>query len=174
MAVNVAANQFADKSFADSVTQTLDRYGLDPALLEIEITESLLLQDIEQVSAVLDRLRNHGVKIALDDFGTGYSSLSQLHTLPLDVLKIDRSFVSRLDFELKPSLPVTSTIVRMAKEYQLEIVAEGAETEAQVRILEELNVDLVQGYFFSKPVPADQVLVVLESLDDLGREAEAA
>lgn len=165
VAVNVAADQFIQKDFVQSILQYLEDYQLDSKYLEVEITESLLIKDIDQVTQALNELRNHGINISLDDFGTGYSSLSQLHTLPIDILKIDRAFVSRLDCPTNPSTTVTSTIIRMAKDYGLEIVAEGAETDAQVRTLNRMGADLIQGYFYSKPVPADDVISVLDSIN---------
>lgn len=174
VAVNVAADQFIQKNFVQTTLQYLEDYQLDSKYLEVEITESLLIQDIDQVTQALNELRMHGINIALDDFGTGYSSLSQLHTLPIDILKIDRAFVSRLDCPFKPSTTVTSTIIRMAKDYGLEIVAEGAETEAQVLTLNRMGADLIQGFFYSKPVPANDVISVLGSLNHALKYSKSA
>ncbi len=165
VAVNVAADQFIQKDFVETVLTYLYAHKLDAKFLEVEITESLVIQDIDQVTQALKALRDNGIKISLDDFGTGYSSLSQLHTLPIDILKIDRAFVSRLDCSSNPSTTVTSTIIRMAKDYGLEVVAEGAETDAQVNALRRLGADLIQGYYYSKPVPAADVISVLESIN---------
>jgi len=165
VAVNVSADQITQKNFVNTVHTYIDQFQLDPHLLEVEITESLLIQDIELVTQALNSLRSTGIKVSLDDFGTGYSSLSQLHNLPIDVLKIDRAFVSRLDLTDNPSIGMMSTIISMAKEYSLEIVAEGAETDSQIQMLNELGVDLIQGYYYSKPVPASDVLSVLSSIN---------
>lgn len=166
VAVNVSADQLAEESFVPSVIAYLNQYQLNPELLEIEITESLYLHDVDLVSKTLDELRKHNIRIALDDFGTGYSSLSQLHALPVDTLKIDRSFVQLLDDPQQSSLAVTSTIISMAKHYKLEIVAEGAETAEHVKLLSELQVDLIQGYYFSKPVAAEHVPATLLSVNN--------
>jgi len=174
VAVNVAANQFVEDHFAKKVEQHLAEFDLQADLLEIEITESLLLQDLDNVLIVLKELRSMGIKIAMDDFGTGYSSLSLLHSLPLDTLKIDRSFVSRLNNTENPSTTVTSTIVNMARAYGLEIVAEGAETEEEVTILMGMEVDYIQGFYYSKPVPAQDVPDVMNSIADFANQSRVA
>jgi diguanylate cyclase (GGDEF)-like protein/PAS domain S-box-containing protein len=150
VAVNVSARQFADPDFLNTVRQTLKTTGLRPQLLEIELTESVLLQDVRTAAETLARLRDLGVTVALDDFGTGYSSLSYLHNLPLDALKIDRSFL--VDNESRPQgFAVLRCVVQLAHSLGLRVVGEGVETEAQLDLLASLGCDEVQGYLLGRP-----------------------
>ncbi|WP_109119947.1 EAL domain-containing protein [Azospirillum sp. TSO22-1] len=149
VAVNVSARQLADPSFVRRVRDALDRHRAAPDLLELEITESVIMQDVEMHLPTLRRLRDMGVAIAVDDFGTGYSSLAYLRRLPLDVLKIDRSFVNDLPGE--PA--IASTVIALAQRLDLATVAEGVETAEQHRWLCNAGCDYLQGYLFSKPLP---------------------
>jgi EAL domain-containing protein (putative c-di-GMP-specific phosphodiesterase class I) len=128
------------------------RHGTDPGQLELELTESALVTDIEQVAARLVRLRDHGFKIALDDFGTGYSSLSHLRTLPFHKVKIDRSFVSDLDTDSR-SIIVLRGIVDLCRSLGLGTVAEGVETGSQFERLRGIGIEEFQGYHFARPQP---------------------
>ncbi|MFD1625362.1 putative bifunctional diguanylate cyclase/phosphodiesterase [Azospirillum griseum] len=151
IAVNVSARQLADSSFADLVESTLRRNGTAPELLEIEITETVIMKNVLHHLPTLNRLRGLGVRIAIDDFGTGYSSLAYLRQLPVDVLKIDRSFVTDL-----PHAPdIASTVIALAQRLKLSTVAEGVETLEQRRWLAEAGCDRLQGYLISRPVSAD-------------------
>ncbi|AWK84870.1 putative bifunctional diguanylate cyclase/phosphodiesterase [Azospirillum thermophilum] len=151
VAVNVSARQLADAGFAAMVEEALRRNGTRPELLEVEITETVIMKDVRHHLPVLSRLRALGVRIAIDDFGTGYSSLAYLRQLPVDVLKIDRSFVSDL-----PHAPdIASTVIALAQRLFLSTVAEGVETEEQHRWLADAGCDCVQGFLISRPVPAD-------------------
>lgn len=154
IAVNVSPLQLRNRGFIDEVKQ---KVGIDPyaaAGLELEITESLIMEDIKHNIASLQAIRDMGVTIAIDDFGTGFSSLSYLSKLPVDTLKIDRSFV--IDMTASPEgLSLVSTIINLAHSLKLKVVAEGVETEEQSRLLRLLNCDEMQGFLFSKPVPGD-------------------
>ncbi|MCU1330848.1 MAG: hypothetical protein JWN34_6218 [Bryobacterales bacterium] len=150
VAVNVSAIQFTSPDFFDTVVRTLERTGLPPKLLELELTESVLLQDARTSAATLAELRNLGVTIALDDFGTGYSSLSYLQGLPLDALKIDRSLL--IAAENRPQgAAVLEGLVRLAHTLGLRVIGEGVETQAQLDLLGELGCDELQGFFLGKP-----------------------
>ena len=153
VAVNVSALQLAAPEFADDVLATLRRHGLQPSDLELEITESLFAGDADEVCSRLQPLRDAGVLVALDDFGTGFSSLSSLHRLPVDVLKIDRSFVDELGVR-ESADAVARSIVALARALGKHVVAEGVETEAQQAHLLTLGCDELQGYLFARPLPA--------------------
>jgi EAL domain-containing protein (putative c-di-GMP-specific phosphodiesterase class I) len=154
--VNVSSHQLRDPGFTDLVLGVLTETGLPPAALVLEITESVLV-DADGATSHLRALRAHGVRIAIDDFGTGYSSLAYLHTLPVDILKIDRTFVSRHDGPPSPrEVGFLRAILQMADSQGLIAVAEGVETEAQAALLRELGCPLVQGFHYARPAgPAD-------------------
>lgn len=152
VAVNLSAAQFARHDLVGSIRRTLHATGLDPALLELEITESVLVRNPAQVSAILQAIRNLGVTITLDDFGTGYSSLSYLHRFPIDKLKIDKSFVQRIGQD-QSSSSIVEAILSLARTLDLRTVAEGIETEAQLLWLEERGCDEAQGFHTGRPVP---------------------
>ncbi len=153
MSVNVSARQLSHPGFEDMVQQTLSHSSVDPAQITLEITESLLVDDIAAKSELLSRLRLQGLRIAIDDFGTGYSSLSSLRDMPIDTLKIDKSFIDGIALS-RGSARLAQTIIHLARDLGLGIVAEGAEKLDQVQMLRSLGCELVQGYYFSKPVPA--------------------
>ncbi|MBP2305729.1 EAL domain-containing protein [Azospirillum melinis] len=151
VAVNVSARQLADPGFARLVEQVLQRHGTPPNLLELEITETVIMKDVRHHLPTLNRLRDLGVRIAIDDFGTGYSSLAYLRQLPVDVLKIDRSFVNDL-----PHAPdIASTVIALAQRLLLSTVAEGVETAEQRHWLAEAGCDCLQGYLISRPLAAE-------------------
>ena len=152
MSVNLSGRQFVQPDLVDEVAGILADTGLDPRALELEITESVVMDQSESGVRTLRRLRDLGVKLVLDDFGTGYSSLSYLKHLPLDTIKIDRSFVAGLDGDADRS--IVEAVVGLAHGLHIGVVAEGIETEAQRRQLIELGCDLGQGYLFSPPVPS--------------------
>lgn len=155
MAVNVSAMQFEREDFSESVMEILRETGLPPHLLEIELTESIAMKDPERVIEQVQPLRDRGISFAIDDFGTGHSSLSYLTRMPFDVFKIDQSFVRGVA-EDHHSRIVVETILAMAKALKLKTVAEGVETVEQLRVLREEGATLVQGYFYSRPAPADE------------------
>ena len=154
IAVNVSALQLRHRGFLADVEQEL---AVDPraaAGLELEITESMIMDDVAQSIASLTAIRAMGVTVAIDDFGTGYSSLGYLAKLPVDSLKIDRSFVVEID-TAPEGMALVSTIIQLARSLELKVVAEGVETEEQRRFLQLLSCDQMQGYLFSKPLPAE-------------------
>lgn len=161
VAVNVSPLQFRDDRFADLVLATLERYDLEPARLELEVTEGLLLQNSVVVQATLNRLRAAGVRIALDDFGTGYSSISYLRTYGVDKLKIDRSFVDKLGQENQLT-GIVRSIIDLAGTLSMQVTAEGVETEAQRQILVSMHCAQLQGYLLSKPVTEARLLELLQ------------
>ena len=166
MAVNVSAHQLANNELGPLVTNTLARTGLDPSRLALEITERVLVED--KISAdLLAAIRALGVRISLDDFGTGYSSLSYLQRLPLDAVKLDRSFVSGLA-ESSVNRQIVAAIVQMARALSMTVIAEGVETAPQWACLRELGCHLAQGHYFAAPMPASQMTSVLEDASARG------
>ena len=154
MAVNVSPLQLRHRDFIAEIEQAISVDAHAAAGLELEITESVLMEDITNSIASLQAIRAMGVTIAIDDFGTGFSSLSYLSKLPVDTLKIDHSFV--IDMTAAPQgLALVSTIIDLAHALELNVVAEGVETEEQSRLLRLLNCDEMQGFLFSKPVPVE-------------------
>ncbi|MFK8075505.1 MAG: putative bifunctional diguanylate cyclase/phosphodiesterase [Granulosicoccus sp.] len=164
IAVNVSAMQFMRPNFIEYVEETCKKHELNPAFLELEITESVLVSDVQLVIETCQRLQKMQIKVAIDDFGTGYSSLSYLQELPVDTLKIDRAFVSGLDDITSKS--VARTIVTLAQSCGLETVAEGVETNGQADMIAELGCDYIQGYYYSKPVSSGQLLEQVASINE--------
>jgi len=160
MAVNVSAMELHDENFLAGVLSVLAETGLDPAVLEIELTESVLMKRVESTAAILQALRERGVHVAVDDFGTGYSSLSYLHKFPIDSLKIDQSFVRQISSEEVDATIVTA-MISMARSLRLRVVAEGIETAEQLSFLRDHECDQGQGFYFSRPVPADAFAALL-------------
>jgi diguanylate cyclase (GGDEF)-like protein len=164
MAVNVSGMQFVQHDFPDLVDRVLRETGLDPSLLELELTESLLMKDEAWARETMARLKSIGVSIAIDDFGTGYSSLSRLQNFPLSRLKVDRSFVQNLDGQTKDR-SIALTILALAEGLGLGVVAEGVEDHAQLLSLQDMHCDEVQGFFLSKPRPPAEIAQLLRRLD---------
>lgn len=162
VAVNLSARQLRDQSFADSVAQTLADFELDPACLELEITESMVMQQPHQAMDILSRLSNLGVRLAIDDFGTGYSSLSHLKLFPINTIKIDQSFVHDLPDDTNDAA-IVQAIIALARALELDVIAEGVETREQRAFLRAYGCDAMQGYFFSRPLPAKELLHLLSS-----------
>ena len=160
IAVNVSALEFAQESFSDHVARTLRETGFDAAHLQIEVTETAMMSSIDQVTRHLRELSRLGVEVSVDDFGTGHSSLSYLHRLPIDSLKVDRSFISQIT-ESKESVAIVRAIIAMAGGLGMKIVAEGVETIEQLETLGHLGCNVVQGYLFSRPLPPEAVEQVL-------------
>ncbi|MFP4603103.1 MAG: putative bifunctional diguanylate cyclase/phosphodiesterase [Halochromatium sp.] len=156
IAINISARQFLDPGFVEQVQAALQRHGVDPHRLTLELTESLLLQDIDDTIAKMSALRALGLRFALDDFGTGYSSLAYLKRLPLDQLKIDRSFVADVITDVNDAA-IVRAILALAPKLGLSVIAEGVETEAQRRFLVEDGCRAFQGYLFGKPAPAKDI-----------------
>ncbi len=171
VSVNLSCKQFLQLDLAEQVAATLQATGLDPNCLKLEITESHIMENNEMAIAMLDRLRALGVEISLDDFGTGYSSLSCLHRFPVDYLKIDRSFVSRM-MENKENGEIVNTIIRLAQNLKMKVIAEGVECADQLEQLRRLNCEYGQGYFFSKPLePAKAEIFINENPERLSGAA---
>jgi EAL domain-containing protein (putative c-di-GMP-specific phosphodiesterase class I) len=164
LAVNLSPVQFAGRGLVGMVESALRDAGLDPARLELEVTEGALLRDSEQVAVVLRQLRSLGVTIALDDFGTGYASLSYLRQLPFDKIKIDRSFTMGLN-KRDDAAPIIEAVVSLAKNLNMTTTAEGVETVDQWRMLAALGCNYVQGYLFDRPQSAANVRHKMESGD---------
>lgn len=161
MSVNLSADQLKQDSFVETVHQILTEANLEAEALELEVTESLMMENLQHSIEILQTLQNMGITIALDDFGTGYSSLSYLRRFPIDTLKIDRSFVSNVMSDAGDAA-ITKTIIALAKNLQLSITAEGVETSEQCAYIQEQGCDEIQGYYFSRPLPADQLMELLQ------------
>ncbi|MGD8220566.1 putative bifunctional diguanylate cyclase/phosphodiesterase [Pseudomonas thivervalensis] len=151
LSVNVSAIDFRQRGFVEGITRTLKETGLDPTQLELEITESVLMQNVDTTVAILKAIKQQGIRLAIDDFGTGYSSLSYLQKFPVDVLKIDQSFVGDLSIDSNDA-KLVSTIISLGKSLNLHIIAEGVETLEQLEFLKRHQCEEVQGYYFSKAV----------------------
>jgi diguanylate cyclase (GGDEF)-like protein/PAS domain S-box-containing protein len=164
LSVNVSARQFRQADFVDLVRAALQRSGVDPAKLKLELTESLVLDNVESVIGKMHALKALGVRFSMDDFGTGYSSLSYLKRLPLDQLKIDQSFVRDIVTDPGDAV-IVKTIIGMAHNLGLEVIAEGVETEAQRSLLLDYDCRVFQGYLFSRPLPLAEFEALLQRLD---------
>jgi|GEM_PF-641587 len=160
MAVNLSARQFAQPDLVEVVAAIVEQTGLPPQMLELEITESMLMRDQSMATTVLDRLKQVGVFLAVDDFGTGYSSLNYLKQFPLDYLKIDRSFVRDL-IEDPDDARIVEAIIALAHSLDLGVIGEGVETTEQIEFLRTRHCDEMQGYYFSKPASADEIEALL-------------
>jgi diguanylate cyclase (GGDEF)-like protein len=162
MSVNISARQFYERDMSESVIRILDETGLAAKHLDLELTESSIMQNAEFASGVLNRLKSMGINISIDDFGTGFSSLASLKRLPIDVLKIDQSFVR--DATTDPDdAALVMAIITLAHNLRLKVIAEGVETAEQLRFLQLLRCDEIQGYFFSRPCPADELVSLFDT-----------
>ena len=155
IAVNVSPHQFQERNFITNLTEILGQNQLEPSMLELEITESAVMSDVEESIVKLQQCREMGLSLALDDFGTGYSSLSYLRRLPIHTLKIDQSFISAISDEDETHAIVAATIL-LAHKLGLKVVSEGVETQEQRQLLHDMQCDMIQGYLISKPLPAEQ------------------
>jgi EAL domain-containing protein (putative c-di-GMP-specific phosphodiesterase class I) len=162
IAINLSAYQLADPSLTDDIASVLSATPIDPSQVHVEITESVLMHDVEASKEVLDRLKVLGVRIAIDDFGTGYSSFSYLRRFPVDILKIDRSFIQGLGADPDADAIVES-LIHLGHTLGLEVVAEGVETQAQLDALSRHRCDLAQGYLIAKALPAPLVSANLQA-----------
>ena len=160
VAVNLSAQHFKQPGLDETVRRILQETGTDPHRLDIELTESTLAQNPDVVAGILNKLEQLGVQISVDDFGTGYSSLSYLKRFPVDVLKIDQSFVRNIVTDPDDAALVMA-IIGMAHALRIQTLAEGVETEAQLDFLRKHRCDAMQGYYFSKPLPAEDVAALL-------------
>lgn len=165
IAVNISSDHFFQADFVQKTLDTLEKHNLPPQLLELEVTEGVAVNDISQVVESLARLRESSIHVALDDFGTGYSSLSYLQELPLDTLKIDKSFIQKMCMGNEQHDSITEAIVAMGQSLNLETVAEGVETENQLSVVSDLRISIVQGYYYSKPVCAEELEDVITTIN---------
>jgi EAL domain-containing protein (putative c-di-GMP-specific phosphodiesterase class I) len=171
--VNLSARQFSRAGLADHVESLMLQTGLSGRHLGLEITESSLIPNIGDAAKLLASLHQLGVSLHMDDFGTGYSSLSHLHSFPFDVLKIDRSFVQRMHIGEQP-LQIVQTILELARVLGMDVVAEGIETQEQLRLLRKMGCRYGQGYLFSRPLPADQIEQLIAGPEQAFLVAESA
>lgn len=163
LSLNVSAVQCRQEGFKESLLHILDKYHVSTKEIELEVTETILIEDFEYISKRLGELREIGVRISLDDFGTGFSSLAYLKGLPIDTLKIDKTFVDTLLTDTNTKI-ITESIIYMVKRLGYETVAEGVETAEQFRYLKELQCDMIQGYYMGRPMPADGIESLLKKL----------
>ena len=163
LSLNVSAVQCKKRGFIDSILQILEKYDVSPGEIEIEVTETILIEDFDYISGRLNELKNAGVRISLDDFGTGFSSLSYLKGLPIDTLKIDKTFVDTLLTDKNTKI-ITESIIYMVKRLGYETIAEGVETREQFQYLKDLKCDMIQGYYMGRPMPAQGIADLLEKL----------
>jgi EAL domain-containing protein (putative c-di-GMP-specific phosphodiesterase class I) len=171
IAVNLSARQFSDDHLLQDITASLEESGLDPMLLELEITESMLMQNVDKAMRVLGALKEMGVRVAIDDFGTGYSSLANLKRFPIDTLKIDRAFIRGIPGDTEDR-GITQAIISMSRTLSLTVVAEGVETEEQAGFLREHACDQFQGFHFSRALPAAQFSDLLQAQIQLDKAAK--
>ncbi len=155
VSVNISGKHLAKDDLIDDVVSALQQSKLSPHTLKLEITESTAMENAEHTINVLNKLKQIGVQLSIDDFGTGYSSLSHLHRLPFDTLKIDRSFVCRVGDRGEDS-EVLQTVISLAKNLKMRVIAEGIETHAQLAVLQNLGCDYGQGYLLAKPKPCEE------------------
>ena len=169
VSINLSGKQFEDPLLVDSLADIMSEADIDHSMIKFEITESLLMESPEIANDALLRLKETGARLAIDDFGTGYSSFSYLHQLPLDTLKIDRTFVNAMSSNLKSSRIVKS-LINLSHDLGMDVIAEGIETKAEIRMLRKLGADYGQGYIFSKGLSGDKLIRLISKLLDRSRE----
>jgi diguanylate cyclase (GGDEF)-like protein len=165
VSVNVSARQFQQADFAKQVSEILNRHQINPAIIELELTEGLLMEDTDAAQVCLQKLKDIGLRISIDDFGTGHSCLDYLRRFPIDVLKIDRSFIKDVG-EGEDSDSIVEAIISLARSLKLETVAEGVETRAQLEFLIDHGCHVAQGFLFGLPISAEAIVPLLEDLTD--------
>jgi EAL domain-containing protein (putative c-di-GMP-specific phosphodiesterase class I) len=162
ISINVSPQQFRQVSFAHEVQRIVNQYSLEAELINLEITESMIIDDITHTANAMNELRNIGINFSIDDFGTGYSNLNYLKLLPLDIIKIDQSFVRDI-LKDQSSIAIVQTILSMAKQLNLTTIAEGVETQHQLEALKKMGCHVYQGYLYSPPIKAEQFQQLLEN-----------
>jgi EAL domain-containing protein (putative c-di-GMP-specific phosphodiesterase class I) len=162
MAVNLSPRQFADGHLLRDIDEALASSGMSPVLLQLEVTESMVMRNVPRAVRVLDAIRSRGIRLAIDDFGTGYSSMSLMKQLPIDTIKIDRSFVRDLPDDSEDRA-ITQAIISMGKALGMTVISEGVETAEQQAFLRSHACDEMQGYLFSKPLPSGQLADLLRA-----------
>jgi EAL domain-containing protein (putative c-di-GMP-specific phosphodiesterase class I) len=170
MNINISSKHFLLPSLLDDLKDVLDNMDLPPDHLKLEITETALMEDVEETVRHVNRLRDYGLQIVIDDFGTGYSSLSYLQRLPIDTLKVDRSFVSRIQNTPDGNRNIVEAIISLAHRLDMIVVAEGVETLEQYTILLNMKCQFGQGYLFSKPIPKHDVDALISEMLEFSRE----
>ena len=163
MSINISARQFEKENFVEFLTKTLRKYEVDSSEIELEVTESILIEDFEVVTEKLRILKNYGIRISLDDFGTGFSSLSYLKTLPINTLKIDKSFIDTVLSDSATRV-ITESIVEMVKSLGFESIAEGVEDEQQYKYLHAIGCDVIQGFYLGKPLPSSDMEALIQKM----------
>lgn len=172
LSINISVRQFSHKSFSEHLFATLEKYQFSPSCLTLEITESLFIEDVAIVKPLFEALKENDIKISLDDFGTGYSSLSMLKALPIDELKIDKSFIENIAVD-QQSLTMVQNIIAIGKNFGMVVLAEGVESNEHFAILKACGCDLMQGYYFSRPIPYDELCTYLSSIPKItSKESE--
>ncbi|MFG1489933.1 EAL domain-containing protein, partial [Oceanospirillum sp. HFRX-1_2] len=175
ISVNLSARQLRQPNLPDIVDRCLASSGLEPDLLELELTETSMLEDVEHSIDILSQLRKKGIRIAIDDFGTGYSSLAYLKKLPADTLKIDQAFVQELDSDDPSDRNIVQTIIQLAHNFNLSVTAEGIETEEQLAIIRQLGCNEAQGFLLAKPMNETELLHTKRQFEEkasLARQAQ--
>jgi len=174
VAVNLSARQFSDDALIDDIAEALVEASLAPDGLELEITESMVMQNPERAVTTLSRLREMGITVSIDDFGTGYSSLGYLKRFPIDNVKVDRSFIKDLPHDTDDAA-ITRAVIAMAQSLRIRVIAEGVETREQLHFLRDHDCDECQGYYLSRPLPASEFALLARSWrpDEIGRSGEA-
>ena len=161
LSLNISALQYKRPDFVNNLFDLLEKFQVNPKDIELEITESVLIDDFDQVVEKLHVIKDYGIKISLDDFGTGFSSLSYLKGLPIDTLKIDKSFIDTV-IDDESTQVITESIVYMVKKLGYETVAEGVETKEQFEYLKKIECDNIQGFLLGKPMPEDELVMLME------------
>lgn len=167
MSVNFSSTDFASSGFLDCIYETISLSDIDPHQLHVEITERLLMDQPDNAKDTLDLCRKVGISISIDDFGTGYSSLSYLHYFPINTLKIDRSFISRMLSD-KGTMELVKSMISLARNMDMTVIAEGVEQKEEAAKLQELGCDMAQGYFFAKPMDENDVIAFVRAEEPLG------
>jgi EAL domain-containing protein (putative c-di-GMP-specific phosphodiesterase class I) len=162
MAVNLSLRQLMNENILEDIKNILNETGMSPDLLELEITESMVMHKPERLIPILTKIKDMGVRLAIDDFGTGYSSLAQIKNFPINTLKVDRSFIRNLPQDSN-NKAITEAVIIMGKSLKLTVVAEGVETKEQERFLQEQICDEMQGFYFSKPIGPDHFADLLRN-----------
>lgn len=172
LSINVSGRQLQEPGFGTELQQLLSRYQIKPEQIELEVTETYLMEDLQLSYTVLSQLHQIGVRISMDDFGTGYSSLAYLTKLPIDEVKLDRSLITELSSDLQ-SQGMVRNIIRMAHDLDLVVTAEGIETQEQQQLLKLMDCDLIQGYYYSKPLTERDFVAMLIQQPFAGEQKDA-
>jgi diguanylate cyclase (GGDEF)-like protein len=162
LSINVSPSQLYEKSFIPKIRELTQNFGIHPALIEYEITEGLMIENKEKALQILNAIKEIGSRVAIDDFGTGFSALTCLKFMPIDTLKLDKSFMVHIPNDKKDKA-IVSAMISLAKNLELDLVVEGVENESQLNFLKDQNCDMIQGYYFSKPIPGNDLIRLLNS-----------